>query len=130
MWQMDRAVRKDNSQIFTSTGQGGREVQLAEKCKEGKVTKTRDKIVAVNECGRRIGASHPRAKLTDEEVDWIRELAEPEVDVDGKVIRRGLSHREIAKKFEINRGHVGKVVRCDQRGQVASQYRRVKKARP
>lgn len=48
-----------------------------------------------------VGESHPRAKLTDEEVDWIRELAEPERDKDGKVIRRGLTHKEIAAKFVI-----------------------------
>ena len=38
---------------------------------------------------RRIGESHPRAKLTDHEIDLIRELAED-----------GLSVAQIAEKFE------------------------------
>ena len=43
----------------------------------------------VNERGRRIGESHPRARLTDREIDLIRELCE-----------EGLSYRQIAKTFE------------------------------
>lgn len=34
------------------------------------------KVVAVNENGARIGEDHPRAKLTDEQVDRIRDLRE------------------------------------------------------
>lgn len=34
------------------------------------------KIVAVNENGRRIGEDHPRSKLSDEQVDRIRDLHE------------------------------------------------------
>jgi hypothetical protein len=43
----------------------------------------------------------PRAKLTDTEVDLIRELAEDETDpATGKVIRKGLSYTQIAERFE------------------------------
>jgi hypothetical protein len=42
-----------------------------------------------------------RAKMADHEIDLIRELAEDEVDpITGKLIRKGLSYREIAEKFE------------------------------
>jgi hypothetical protein len=70
--------------------------------------------VVVNERGRRIGESHPRARLTDHEIDLIRELAEDEVDaVTGKLIRKGLSYREIAEKFEMecSGAYVSKIVR-------------------
>ncbi len=43
----------------------------------------------VNEHGRRIGKSHSRARLTDREIDLIRELHE-----------KGLSYGQIAEKFE------------------------------
>lgn len=45
--------------------------------------------VVVNEQGRRIGESHPRARLTEHEIALIRELAE-----------EGVSYKQIAKKFE------------------------------
>lgn len=126
MWQMDRAVWSGNSLFITSTGLGGREVQLAEKCKEERMTKTRGRMIAVNERGRRIGEGHPRAKLTDQEIDWIRELAEPELDAEGRVLRRGLSYLEIAEKFEISKGQVSKIGSCKQRAQTAVRFKRTK----
>ena len=42
----------------------------------------------VNEHARGIGKSHPRARLTDREIDLIRELHE-----------KGLSYGQIAEKF-------------------------------
>lgn len=83
------------------------------------------KYVVVNERGRRIGESHPRAKLTDHEIDLIRDLAEDEVDTAGKVIRKGMSYREIAKKFEMNFKHVGDIVRCEKRAQIPARAKRV-----
>lgn len=35
-----------------------------------------EKTVALNDAGRRIGETHPRAQLTDEQVDRIRDLHE------------------------------------------------------
>lgn len=82
--------------------------------------------VVVNEHGRRIGESHPRARLTDHEIDLIRELAEDEVDEgSGKVIRKGMSYREIGKKFEMNFKHVGDIVRCVKRAQIPARAKRV-----
>lgn len=82
------------------------------------------KEVQVNERGRRIGESHPRARLTDHEIDLIRELAE-----------EGMSYREIAQKFEGPTGragqvYIGKIVRCEKRGQIASRVKRIKVPEP
>lgn len=77
------------------------------------------KIVAVNERGRRIGESHPRAKLTDHEVDLVRELAE-----------QGLPYAEIAAKFEVHRQTVKRIVRCERRGQSIAGHKAVKEKVP
>lgn len=83
------------------------------------------KDVLVNEKGRRIGETHPRAKLTDHEIDLIRDLAEDTVDPDtGAVVLRGLSMEQIAAKFEVTKGYVSKVVNCQLRAQVAARAKR------
>lgn len=77
------------------------------------------KLVAVNEQGRRIGESHPRAKLTDHEVDLVHELVE-----------EGMSLRQIAEKFEglISKSQVGKIVQGHFRAQTPAGYRLVEDA--
>lgn len=81
------------------------------------------KEVQVNERGRRIGESHPRARLTDHEIDLIRELAE-----------EGMSYREIADKFApemkpyAGRKYVEKLVNCRLRAQTSTRTKRVKTA--
>lgn len=83
-------------------------------------------LVAVNEAGRRIGESHPRAKLTDHEVDLIRDLIEDTVDpATGKVVLKGLSYGEVARKFEVSKGTVFDIVRCRRRAQTPAAFRRV-----
>jgi hypothetical protein len=52
---------------------------------------SRKVFVAVDENGLRIGESHPNAKLTDAQVDEIRDLHE----------EHGLSYNAIAEKFNI-----------------------------
>jgi len=56
--------------------------------------------IVLNEHGRRINESHPRALLTDNEINLIRKLHEDGLDRQGRVIRKGLSYRQIAEKFE------------------------------
>jgi hypothetical protein len=56
--------------------------------------------IVLNEHGRRINESHPRALLTDHEINLIRKLHEDGLDRQGHVIRKGLSYRQIAEKFE------------------------------
>lgn len=51
----------------------------------------RGQRVQCNEDGRLVGEDHPRAKLTDHDVDLIRELHE----------EHGMSTSMIARKFEI-----------------------------
>lgn len=81
------------------------------------MNKTRE--VQVNEQGRRIGETHPRAKFTDHEIDLIRELAE-----------EGMTYREICAKFEIpqtegGREYVGKIVRCEKRAHIPAKAKRI-----
>lgn len=82
------------------------------------------KHVAVNERGRRIGESHPRAKLTDHEVDLIRELHEGEKGPDGKVTRLG--YKRIAAKFEISKRAVRDIISCRRRAQIPARLKRLK----
>lgn len=75
------------------------------------------KRVAVNERGRRIGESHPGAKLTDEDVETILYLRE-----------QGLSYTEIAAKWDepgktISRSAVRKVCTGATRAQLPDRYK-------
>lgn len=74
----------------------------------------RTKLVAVNDRGRRIGQDHPRAKLTDHEVDLIRQLAE-----------EGMSSYAIAEKFEINPRTARRIISCDKRAHTPEKFKRV-----
>ena len=57
--------------------------------------------IVLNEHGRRINESHPRALLTDHEINLIRKLHEDGLDRQGRVVRKGLSYRQIAERFEV-----------------------------
>lgn len=85
------------------------------------MSKTRE--VQVNERGRRIGESHPRAKLTDHEIDLMRELYE-------ELRAEGMKNREAAKvcseKFDQHERSVRKIVHCERRAQTAARAKRVK----
>jgi hypothetical protein len=71
-------------------------------------------LVAVNDQGRRIGESHPRAKLTNHEVDLVHELVE-----------EGMSYRQVAEKFEglISKAGVGHIVTGRCRGGTVAGHR-------
>lgn len=73
------------------------------------------KIVAVNDRGQRIGESHPRAVLTDREVDLMLALRD-----------EGYSYAWLARKFEVSKGCVWKICVGRRRAQVAVAVRRVR----
>jgi hypothetical protein len=58
---------------------------------------------------RSAGQSHPKAKLTDGEVDRIRNLAEA-----------GWSYNQLASAFEVSKGCICKIVLCQRRAVVPS----------
>lgn len=64
-------------------------------------------IRKVNDLGKLIGESHPRAVLTDAEVERLLALR-----------AEGRSVSWLARKFEISRGHAWRICRGRQRCQV------------
>lgn len=72
------------------------------------------KLVAVNERGQRIGESHPRAVLTDHEVSLVLALRD-----------EGCSYGWIARKMEISKSQVARIVRGERRAQLAARWKRV-----
>ena len=85
------------------------------------------KIVAVDEHGRRVGESHPRAKLTDHEVELIRQLAEGEVmrNAQGRFEKRGLTYAEIAAKFDVATETVKSICLYRKRATAVAKFKRV-----
>lgn len=88
-------------------------------------------LVKINERGRRIGESHPRAVLTDHEVGLLLELLDEREAVIGDLLFRGvrqveiaaaltareLSYRHLALKFEIHKQTVAKIAKGERRCQ-------------
>jgi hypothetical protein len=80
-------------------------------CRKGwSMTKT----IALNENGRRIGESHPRAKLLDHEVDQVLDLLDA-----------GLSYAEVALKFDVSKSCIAHIATGRRRGQVIDRLVRV-----
>jgi hypothetical protein len=82
----------------------------------GEVVRTQKiaKMVAVNENGQRVGETHPRAKLTDHEVELLLELR-----------GEGFSYGWLAVKFEISKKHAWRICTGVARGQTPARHRRV-----
>lgn len=77
-------------------------------------------LIGVDERGVRVGETHHRAKLSDADIDLIRDLAEA-----------GLSYRQIAEKFDDggpvpSKSTIRDVVKCRRRYQVAIRWKRKK----
>lgn len=72
-------------------------------------------LVKFAENGKRIGDSHPLAKLGDDEVDLVKALA-----------LEGLSYSVIAAKMGISKSQVGRIVRGEQRCHLVRLVRRCK----
>lgn len=74
--------------------------------------RAKNRMIAVNEQGRRIGESHPRAVLSDHEVDLVLELLDS-----------GLSQRVVAEKMEVSRRCVRDIASGRRRAQVPAAWR-------
>lgn len=72
----------------------------------------KNRIVAVNDRGQRIGEDHPRAVLTDAEVELMLELRS-----------EGHSLAWLGKKFDVHKGTAAKICRGDRRGQTPTAWR-------
>lgn len=65
------------------------------------------KTVAVNENGRRIGQDHPRANLSDEQVNRIRDLRED----------HDLSYDQLAAMFQVPKATIQSICQYRTRAQ-------------
>lgn len=72
------------------------------------------KTIALNENGRRIGESHPRAKLMDHEVTLALELLDA-----------GLSYAVVASKLDVSKSCIAHIATGRRRGQLAARRVRV-----
>lgn len=86
----------------------------------------RRKLVGVTADGRRAGESHPGARLSDHDVDLIRELHEPSVDHTTGQARPGLGYRVLSRKFETSKSTIRDIVKCRRRFAVAVRFRTVR----
>lgn len=73
------------------------------------------RFIAVNEQGRRVGDSHHNAKLTDHEVELLRQLHR----------EKAMGYKKLAAKFECSVALAAKICQGRRRGQVVAQWRRV-----
>ena len=65
------------------------------------------KTVALNENCRRIGENHPRSKLTDEQVDRIRDLFED----------HDLTYNQLAEMFQVPKTTIASICQYARRAQ-------------
>lgn len=73
-------------------------------------------ILELNENGFRINDSHQFSKISNADVQKIRDLHEDE----------GLSYDKIAKLFNISKGHIGKICRYEVRAQTPMNYKTIR----
>lgn len=76
------------------------------------------KTLTLNDRRYRIGESHHRAKLTDEQVDEMRELHE----------EQGIGYRTLAKQFNVSKRTVRDIVQYKTRAQTPEFWVKVKGA--
>lgn len=76
------------------------------------------RLVPVDEHGLRIGQDHHRARLTDAEVDLVRELHEA-----------GMPYDALAKKFAVSKWSIGRICRYERRASTPARWVEAKKWR-
>jgi hypothetical protein len=69
-------------------------------------------LIAINHRGCRVGQSHPRAKLTDVQVERMRELREA----------GGISYLTLARMFEVSKVQAWRICHYEIRAQLAVEY--------
>jgi DNA-binding NarL/FixJ family response regulator len=72
------------------------------------------KLVSLNDSGRRIGQEHPRAKLLDAEVEQVLELLDA-----------GLSYSAVARKMDVSKSCIAHIATGRRRGQTVVRVVRV-----
>lgn len=72
------------------------------------------KTISLNENGKRVGESHPRAKLLDREVDLVLDLLDS-----------GLSYAAVALKMDVSKSCVAHIASGRRRSQVVVRTVRV-----
>lgn len=65
------------------------------------------KLVAVNEAGKRVGEGHQWARLSDQEVDRIRDLHED----------HGLSYSQLAAMYSVSKQTIASICQYQRRAQ-------------
>jgi hypothetical protein len=78
-------------------------------------SKTRKRMIGVNDLGIRVGEDHHRAKLTDAECDTIVELWE-----DGMH-----SYRRLAEMYEVSKATIGHIVTGKRRAQRPTRWKTI-----
>ena len=73
------------------------------------------KLVGISEFGSRVGETHHRAKLTDHDVDLIRELRE----------EHKLTYEALAEKFECSKSTIRDICRYRRRWQRPDRWKKV-----
>ena len=71
------------------------------------------RVVGLNDRNCVVGQDHPRAVLTDHDVELLLALRD-----------EGFSYGWLARKFEVTKAHVGRIVRGDARAQVVVRWAR------
>lgn len=83
----------------------------------------KSRYVALNESGtQRIGEDHPRAKLSDAQVEAMRDEYENGLSGEGPRI----GYRLLAKKYEVSKRTVRNIVHYEKRNQWADRWKKVK----
>lgn len=73
--------------------------------------------VPVNENGMRIGQHHWNAKLTDDQIQEIRDLHEDE----------NLSYGQLAKQFNTSKEAIAKICRYERRAQTPDRWKKIER---
>lgn len=76
----------------------------------------RDKFVGISEQGKRCGETHPRARLTDHDIDLILTLRE----------EHGLTYQQLADKFDVKKSTIADICKYRRRTARPVRWKRTK----